>query len=328
MTDVEAKTDQMETADVQNESSTFSLVEAKLAEMNEKDADLATGSVVTPEPVSDPDPKADDPDPVPDPEEGDSPLLPAGHRRAALGRGWTTEQIDYHLKTKPDEAVAHFEGIYDKWQEENTAYSAAGRKLRSIAQQDTQDPETPVEPLVHVDAKALVDEHGEEAVVSALVERVNAMMDQVNTATAKISKSEEFLRDTETSALEKVVQEFFMGDEMQSSQDTYGTDVLTQEHVDARKELLLRADDMIIGATEHGRELSVQEALERAHVTLSQGTQDERIRADIRESMKKRTITTQGSHQETVLPEGNREFTMEEFEKRVAEKMRAQGAGV
>jgi len=85
--------------------------------------------------------------------------------------------------------------------------------------------------------------------------------------------------------------------------------------------LFEEADIIVFGAKAHGKDLTVQDALERAHMILSHGTRGEAIRQGIRESMKKRTKTEKSSHQKTSTS-GDRSTSNEEFEKNVAANMR------
>jgi len=258
----------------------------------------------------------------------ESPLLPSGHRRAALARGYTSEEVDHYLETKPDEAVARFEEIFNEWQTENSRWSDRGRQLHAAGQAAKEGGDKgnkSSEALPHFDAEALISEHGNEDLINALVTPLNATIDRVNAATERISHSEDFLRNTEQNALTITTQNFLKSKEMEPFKDTYGTEIkdLTDEQVKNRMELFGEADILVAGAKDHGKDITVQDALERAHIIVSQGTRDEGIRQSIRKSLKKRTKTTRTSHQQTSSTDENQPISDKELEKRTSERLRA-----
>jgi len=340
--DMEKADQSNQAADSEQESSTLEAVEAKMAALRgEGTEDSDDPQLVNDEKVDSPDStdlevddsnKEEEVDDS-DKEEADnnSVMLPSGHRRAALARGYTNEEIEHYLEIKPDEAVARFRDIFDDWQKENARWSERGRQLAAVDQRTsekskdegkTQETSTT---LPHYDTKALIEEHGNEDLINALVGPLNAVIDRVNDAAGKLSKSEGFLRETEENALTDATQEFLKSDEMKSFRNKYGTEIkdLTEEQVKSRLELFGQADIIVAGARDHGVDITVQDALERAHILVSQGTRDEAIRQDIRDSMKKRTKTTKSSHQRMSTSDANQPVSDEELVKRTEAKLKA-----
>ncbi len=323
----------VQAAESQDDASTLAAVEAKMAAIQDVpvvDDDVSvddntsvdtTNDDVTPDPT-------DSGDDSPTPVDENTTMLPSGHRRAALARGYTNEEIDHHLETKPGDALVRFGELYTEWQDQNSQWSERGRQLRQVGQ-EAPKPETPnatPEVLKHYDTEAMIAEHGgNEDLITALVAPLNAMVDRVNSVTEKLEKSEQFLRNTEQDALTAATQEFFKGTDMTPFNKVYGTDrtSLTDEQVKSRMELLQEADTIIAGAADHGRGLSVRDALERAHVIVSQGTRDEAIRQSIRDSMKKQTRTTQSSHRASTSDEPDRELSDDEIVTRTEARLQA-----
>ncbi len=270
------------------------------------------------------------------PKEGEeeSVMLPAGHRRAALARGYTNEQVDYYLETKPDEAVARFDELFNEWQGENSLWSDRGRKLRDaeagatkVASEVIADVKalTESEPLAPFDAEKLKEAHpGSEGLIDDLVVHLNAGVERVNAVAEKLAHSEEFLQNTKRDALATVTQEFFTSKEMASFKDHYGLEIatLTEEQTKGRMELFGQADIIMAGAADHGIDITVSDALERAHIIVSQGTRDTAIQQEIRDSMEKRTKTSRSSHQKTTTPGDDEPLSDEEFEKRTDDRMK------
>ncbi len=345
MDDVTKEAEKSEQA-VDTESSTLEAdIAAKMAKItgvapddavtDETPSDEATVDEIVKETLDEIDKETETPDQTateetePDKKDTDVPMLPTGHRRAALAGGYTTEEIDHYLETKPEEAAARFGELFETWRDENSKWSARGRQLAAATKPDEKSDTKPKESpdvLPRYNAEELIKENvGSEDLINALVTPLNAVIDRVNSAVGRISKSEDFLRETEESALATVTQDFFASTEMKTFTGTYGTEVkeLTQKQMDSRMELFAQADEIAAGAREHGRDISAVDALERAHVILSQGTRDETIRTQIRESMKARTKTTRSSHQSTKTPDTNETISDEELEKRTAERLQS-----
>lgn len=325
MVDENEKAEQTQDADSDKESPTLEAdVAAKLAAMRgdvEKNDDDTSSEIETEVDMSDKvEPEQTDPE---EKETGDdAPILPAGHRRAALGRGWTNEEIDYFISNKPEEAVKKFEEVFNDWQKENSEWSDRGRQLAGIEKKDDDKKETDV--LTHVDTKALIEEHGNEELVNALAAPLNATIDRVNAAVEKISSSEKFLQQTEEDALITVVQDFMGSKEMEPFKDVYGVGSKnpTDEQISSQMKLYEQADIIVAGAKDHGKTITPKDALGRALVILSQGSRDEAIRQGIRDSMKKRTKTTKSSHKKTVAPDANEEISEDELVKRTEDRLR------
>ena len=87
-------------------------------------------------------------------------------------------------------------------------------------------------------------------------------------------------------------------------------------------ELIEQADIISSGAANHGQDLSVHEAMARAFIQVSHKSRGEQIRAEVRESMKKRTKSTKGSHQKTETPNEDTPVTEEELIRRTEERLR------
>lgn len=312
-------------AESEQDASTLAKIESKMAEL-QKDEPVKSDEVSSgvEEEKTDQTNTEDEKE-----KEDDSSILPAGHRRAALARGWTNEEIDHYLEIKPDEAATRLGEVFDDWQRENSRWSERGRQLVGAEQKASEDEkgetkETP-KVLSHYDAKALIEEHGNEDLVNALINPLNAVIDQVNAATEKLSKSEKFLQGTTENALLSTTQDFLKSKEMEPYRETYGVEIkdVTDAQMENRLKLFAEADIIVAGAIAHGREITVPDALERAFAIVSQGTRDEGIRQTIRNSMKKRTKTTQSSHQQTSAPDENQEISDKELVKRTDERLRA-----
>ncbi len=340
MVDEVNKTDDTDQAAESNDSPTLeATIEAKMAALrdnapeDEKDDESQSVDNETPdatEESDDSEPESKETSDESKEGEDDSLMLPSGHRRAALARGYTNEEIDYALQTKADDAIERFGEIYDEWQKDNSRWSQRGRQLQEADQTApaaSGDQSPGVESskdLAHLDVAALIEEHGNEDLINALVAPMNAVVDRVNEATAKLSASENFARKAEADVVDQMVQEFLGSKEMKSYRDTYGTKVrdLTDAQAESRMKLCGHADMMMAGAQEQGVGLTIPDALERAHTIMSQGSRDEAIRQTIRDGITKRTKTTKSSHRKTVASDSDQVVTEDELVKRTETRLR------
>ena len=177
--------------------------------------------------------------------------------------------------------------------------------------------------MEHYNIDALVETHGNEDLIKALVAPLNGMIDNLNAATERLAGSEEFVKATEQNIVAEATQEFLMSKGMETYRDTYGGEEkdLTDEQIKNRMELFEQADILAAGARDHNVDMTIRDALERAHILKSQGTRDETIRQSLRESMKKRTKTTKSSHKKTVSPDSNEPVSEDELERRTAVRL-------
>lgn len=336
MSDEAKNADEKDQAVDSNESSTLETMEAKMAvlrgEVEDDDSSVVNDetNLEDDDSTDDSDKKDDDSTDDSDKKDDDSPILPSGHRQAALKRGWTNEEIDHYLETKPNDAVVEFKEIFGTWQKENSLWSERGRQLIAAGKTSEEDGEKSKadetsEALAHYDLDALIETHGNEDLLKAIIGPINAVIDRVNDAAKKVSNSENFLRNTEQEALVTVAQNFFKSPEIKPFNETYGIEAqnLTDKQLENRMKLFEQADIMVAGARDHGVDISVQDALERAHILLSQGTRDEALRQSIRDDIKKRTKTLKGSHQQTSSSDTDRPISDEEMVTRTEARMAA-----
>ena len=325
------------------DASTLAAVDAKLAvlrgDVPEENNDVDETPVDDQEPVTEPDQTdADDTDSDKsdagddtdsEAADDDLPMLPSGHRLAALAKGYTTEEVDHFLKTHPDEAMGRFGELFDERKKESAMWSDRGRRLAQTDQSVVEppkvlaDPKDPAATPLFV-AKALAEEFGNEDLINALVPRLNTMIEESNTLKQERAQTADRDRKRQESYLLQVTDEFFGSKAMEPSKETYGTGYgsATEEQMTQRMKLLNQADEIAKGAADHGREIPDLEALERAHMILSQGSRDEIIRQGIRDELKQRTKTTKSSHRKIKSSEEEGPVSEAKLEKRVAAKQR------
>lgn len=312
-------------------------VDAKLQELNygktepekkpEKEAEVkATESDKVP-------PKEPDKVTVKEPEKASdakTPTLPVGYRRAALARGFTDKEIDEYLATSPsqEDVLGTFKPVFDEWQRDNSLWSERGRQLMAASKpepkpgegSDADDENVEPEPI---DAEALVEQYGNEDLVKALVPQLNAailenrkLKERLDRVEGSVTQSQDAAQTTREETLFNLTQAFFTSDTMKPYNELYGTDVktLTEAQVENRMKLLEGADYLIRGALDHGRELTVVEALDRAHSHVSRDSVEAVVRAQIRDKVKARTQVLNSTKAATSSALGGGESTMTEAE--------------
>ncbi len=290
-------------------------------------AKLGDSPDVEPVPVEEPtdDEPATPESAAPSDDDDGAPTIPSGHRRAAIARGWTDEEIDYYLETNLEEAVLKFEETYDKWQDDNSRYSERGRQLVAMDQTPGEEKEPDSEQLAPLDAQAIAEQYGNEELVNVLVGPLNKTIDKVNKALTQVGQSQEVADEAKQEVLAQVIQEFLGSKDMKPYGDVYGTEIvdLTDKQVANRMKMFGEADVIMRGAVDDDEDISVIEALERAHAHVSRGAQTAAFRQGIRDEMKKRTKTIPSSRAQTRPLDDDGPISEEELEARTATRQAA-----
>lgn len=329
-----AKTKEISKPDVANADNPDleSAIQSKLDAIVDREAEaLDEGDDVVDEKVDETEAEVDDteenaePDTESDDSDEDSPTLPSGYRRAALARGYTNDEINHFLKTKPEEAQDTFKEIYTDWRQENSMWSRRGRELAE-AQRKSQKKTEPAkqadedEPDYTVDLLKREDFGVDDDRLDKIIEAVNAKMSEnIERLAGPIKQSQDALAKQQQENLQRESEEFFHSSEMKNWKENYGElGKLTEQQFNKRMELFDEAQVLVCGAMDHGREMNIQDALTRAHAQLTYQDRDESIRQQIRESMKKRTKMEKSSHQQGRADGGEGPLSDDEFEAKVA----------
>jgi len=269
-----------------------------------------------PEPEPTPEPELKDEDGSKDTEDPpEATEIPEGYVRAARRQGWSDEDIADEIKANPDRALRLFQNAYETTNKATRDFAAIGRAQAEAtrkAAEEKANVETPeVKDYITVDEIAKIAD-GDEATAAAL-RTINQVAKEQAAELAKYRKAGpstedlSFARSDQAAATARAnaaaneadqrrVNEFFGAENMKPYGDFYGVISKNQDMGDItpnqynhRIEVMQVADQLIVGKAAQGMNLPVTEALEDAHLLVTESIREKIITDGIRSSLKKRS---------------------------------------
>ena len=237
----------------------------------------------------------DDPTKKPDPkakaavapasEEATATLSPV-LRHAAQRAGWSKEDIDGFYAQNPALAERTFERLHGSFNDLSARYAQLGR-TQNPAKPQTAPAATAAQPATpastsHLDAlyseaglKKFGEDNGEDLVEKLLKPLGAEVIEPFRQMKAELQQMKAWVQAQQSEALAKEVNLVFKGWE-DGFADLYGKNgQTTKEQHDARAQVAQLADQIVAGAAMQGIELSVSDALERAHALFTADRRNE-----------------------------------------------------
>ncbi len=276
------------------------------------------------------------------------PQLSDAYVRAAIHEGWTEEDIKTQYEANPELTVKTLGNIYESVNRLSKQYSAIGRaeKERIIAeksapekkQESEQKPEfkgVDIEVLKKADADPDVI-----AVVEALNQQGKLQFDELqelkSSRSAPVTGQPSGLSpvqvravEQEAAAVEQQIETFFRDDELKGYDDFYGGlpkdainwDKLTPGQKMNRWAVIEMMDQMIAGARTLGREMKIDEAMNLAHLSVTEPIREKVIRKNIEAKVTKRSSNLTLKPSGTAQPGETKPQTKQELEDVTAERL-------
>lgn len=242
--------------------------------------------------------------------------LPDAYHRAAEHDGWKPEDIKGFFEADPERALVTFQNIYNSMNRASRDFANLGRIKAEQARKQIEDAtkvDEKVEIKDFIDIDALKKEYEDTALIDGVVKPLNDALKQV-TQEIKSLKSQKIpsaddialakadqmaaTRRAEATAKQadiKLIEQFFTAENMKPYKGFYGELGMGQIFQDLnpgqqrnRYEVLQIADQMIAGNAMQGIELSVNDALLRAHLLVTEPIREKVIREEIKSSIVKR----------------------------------------
>jgi hypothetical protein len=265
--------------------------------------------IVTPEPESEPageseptpSPKvktAGEGEPTPEPGPEPATELPDNHYRAALHQGWTAEEVSDFLKSDSEKALKTFERIYKSTNELSRRFAQLGEAALKV-----QQPQPEAKPIVQipqvqdfVDMKKIREEYSDNPLVDMIgtlnegLKKVLAQRQEQPQPQTVVQSQVDRARYEEDMAIAQQLQYFFGDDDMKSYDDFYGASLdesgkilMTVDHLtpgqQANRMAAIRLADRILAGSElQGETMPVAEALELAHLVITEKIREKAIR--------------------------------------------------
>lgn len=222
-----------------------------------------------------------------------TPTLPDAYRRSAIHQGWTQDEIDEFFKSDPEKALKTLSKIHESNNRITTEFSNLGR-MALEAQKNPPKPTTENDSDITKIIGNLEKEHGGdplyEDVVKPLAQELQRIRTQVNT-TPQSQTSPPVTNERD--GLVQQINTFFGQETLKGYYDFYGVpgEVRNDSQVQNYNKVLNIADQLIAGSilkTEGKNPMSVPDALDNAHLLVSEPYRAEAERVTMKASMKKR----------------------------------------
>jgi hypothetical protein len=207
------------------------------------------------------------------------------HRLAARQFGWTDDQIDAFAKANPELASQTFDQLAGMFAplsrplSDNPLPPQPG--MQAVPQQAAQEQNPSALDQLYGNLEEFADNNGEDLVekfLKPLKEEVIEPLRQMQQASE--AARQQSVANEATTAIERVTGDF---------REMYCTDGSRDAEQEAAvMQLALTADQLRAGADAQGRELSVSQAIEQAHLILSHGRTAEASRKQVAGKVQKR----------------------------------------
>jgi hypothetical protein len=251
--------------------------------------------------------------------------------RSLKSDGWTDEEIAAHAKEPGFVSIAG--RIHERRNAETARWSEMGRQVRQQQQQPSQDqsqtqPKNEPAILKPVDTAKLKQKYGDDAMIDEIVSPINAVVEQINKMLPAVQESQQRAQRSEIETLSRQVDGFFGGKELEPYAKMYGnptSETLTQEQIASRNKVLEEAGFLMDGARQAGRSFTLDEALHRAHDSLSSGYKEQVVRTQIKQQLKVRNkgISLKPAARGTAVKPGGAPRTRTDLERKVGQGLKA-----
>ncbi len=267
-----------------------------------------------PKPESESEPKPDDTDDKGGKEPADDkPELSDAYYHAAKLSGWSDEDVDSLYKSNPELCVSTLSKIYEARNRATQDFAAIGRRVKEEAKiVPVVEPTPVVEPEAKsdykgLDAEALRKKYPDDPMVDMIIsmDQQNKLLHDQNAeqrnrpepAIHAANSREQAAHSQEARAIEQQIDMFFNSDGIKVYGDFYGTvsdgaldwHDLTPGQQANRWAVLETMDQMVAGANACGKEISIDQALEYAHLSVSESEREKVIRSEIIGKVKQRS---------------------------------------
>lgn len=293
----------------------------------------------TPEVEQDETPAAE-PDPKPEEQEAgqdEPPAIPDPIYRAVIHNGWTPEEIAEFHQANPKQAMKVFEKLHQATNDLSRQFAEIGRTRINLERQKSQPPakeEQPPESFI--DVEALRKQDPDNPLLSVVEGMNKALLKLTAQRPVEQPQQRHQAQTQEDIALATQVMTFLGSDQLKTYDDFYGPAYdearmptfdghgLTPGQRANREALIEQADAIWVGARQHGRNLTVPEALGLAHLILTEPMRTQKVREELTSKVKQRAkgMTLRPSKSKAPLGrEGEKPKTPAELERRTEARL-------
>ncbi len=235
------------------------------------------------------------------------PQLPDAYYQAAIHRGISKEDIKLFYESNPEQCVRAYGGIFEAVKRSGADFAAQGRKHKELLEREAELANAPqnVEEseFVGVDIDALEKTEIDPdalAIIRAQNDQAEQMFKDVQAlkaAPVQTQQDTSGANSQEVALINQQIDGFFTSDATKPYAEFYG--VIPKGAVDwanlspgqqaNRWGVITMMDDILLGAEMNNREMSIDDAMQVAHLNVSESQRTKVIREELRTSITKRS---------------------------------------
>jgi len=210
--------------------------------------------------------------------------------RAAISQEWTPDEIKDFFEADPELAIKTFAKIHASTNKISSEFARLGR----VQPAKRQEAKTAIEANKAkaddgIDLAALKEQYGED---SAVVKAFTVMQTKLDTAREAMPDKQEQQQEEIDPIILGRIEKFWVDPAMKPYAEFYGEGKdeakLTIGQSDNRYKVLETADSIVLGCQTQGRKITLEQALESAHLLVSESVRESAIRKELTTKIKKR----------------------------------------
>ena len=248
--------------------------------------------------------------------------LPDAYYRAAIHQGWKPEEIKEFFEANPELAIKTLAKNHEATNKISSEFARLGRvELSKGSEAKTVTEATKAKAADgEIDLAALKEQYGGD---SAVVKAFTVMQTKLDTAREAFPDKQEQQEELDPAVVIRI-QKFFVDPTLKPYADFYGEGKdegkLTRDQSDNRYKVLETADSIVLGCQKQGREITLEEALESAHLLVSESVREKALRIELTAKVVKRAkgVSLRPSKSKKVLPAKSAELDEKAMEAKVS----------
>ncbi len=223
--------------------------------------------------------------------------LPPAFVRAAVHRGWKEEDVQAFYEANPEAALKTFQNCYMDVNNASREWALLG-KAKIEKDNILRQPEPKDQPKFEgVDVKKLKEDYDLDDKTVAILEAQNRQLEEASRHNVQpVSQPVQQKPVGPDPNVELQVENFFSGNNLKDYSDFYGSLNIGQDWSDLghgqysnRWRVLEQANMILVGAESMNKQMDPVEALERAHMMISEPVRERVIRERIKNDVTKRS---------------------------------------
>jgi hypothetical protein len=234
----------------------------------------------------------------------EDPQLTDAYYRAAVHAGYDEQEIVDFMKANPELAIKTFAKMHDQMNSVSQEFANIGRYKKEQAHKATPDKPDDKPGFKKIDLASLRADDPDNPLIDVMEQMQNqseALFNELEKrpteTNGQLATDQQRLEDDKTTLLGEKIDAFFKAPNMKQYKDTYGQtakgakdwkDLMPSEKMN-RVAVIEQVQELISGAKVLGKDMDVEDALDRAHLLVTQPIREKMIRKDIMDKVKKRS---------------------------------------